>query len=129
MDDPYIVAQGAKYKVVHCKGAKATLAEALRHVKHPDGMRRKLIFQFSRLADGHPMTQLNFPSEGGLPDGSSFNAIKKLPIRAYCWLSAGHPKTFFISHYIYKDFTKLKKKDCDIVCENWKRIEEERDEY
>ncbi len=33
--------------------------------------------------------------------------------------------TYYISHYIYKDFDELQASDTDKVCNNWKRMSED----
>lgn len=90
--------------------------------------------QIQRLADGHPMTKENFPKEGRLPNkpnGDSagyFYAFKRIPVRGYCWRSERLKNTWFISHYVYKDYQKLKAKDTDRLARNWTRIEVDGDE-
>lgn len=75
------------------------------------------------------MSKENFPQEGVLPKqknqsiAKKFNALKRIPIRGYCWLSGIHSNTYFISHYVYKNYDKLKEKDTAIVGKNWIRIE------
>lgn len=119
--------QGKSYKVVHCDGAKESfLNELNKHVpknKHNNYKARMRRLR-ERLADGQRMSNENFPKEGKLPDGSHFRALKKIPLRAYIWLSKKSPKTFYISHYIYKNFDDLKDKDVNKVCSNWRNIEE-----
>jgi hypothetical protein len=128
--------EGEKFKVIHCKGAVESYEESLRHV---DSQKRKsftrsMIIQIQRLADGQRMSKENFPQEGVLPKQKEqsktkkFNALKRIPIRGYCWLSDVHPNTYFISHYVYKDYGKLKDKDTAIVGKNWTRIEVNGDE-
>lgn len=86
-------------------------------------MLRGLVTQIQRLADGFNMSADNFPHEGVLPCGGRYRALKRIPLRAYCWLSKRKSATYYISHYVYKDFDKLKRRDTDIVCDNWKRVE------
>lgn len=68
--------------------------------------------------------QLRFPdhfnTEGILPDGKSFYAIKVGKIRAYGWFSDGE---FWISHYAFKDSRKLGKDDTARVIKNWREQE------
>lgn len=125
------VYEGKASRVVHCKGALESLAEALARVTSKKGgsLVRVLIIQIQRLISGERMSKENFPQEGVLPKavGQSkekhFHAFKKIPIRAYCWSSVKHPNTWFISHYIYKDKDKLDSKDEATVGKNWNRIE------
>lgn len=118
--------KGSKYHIIHCEGA----VESFNHTiaKHPKNKRTLYEAQMTailkRLGDGGMMSNENFPQEGELPDKSHFRALKKIPIRAYIWLSKNTPNTYYISHYIYKDFDKLKKSDIDKVCNNWRKIEE-----
>jgi len=103
--------EGKKFKVTHCIGAVDSLNVALSHVgaKKRDSLIRGLVLQIQRLADGMRMSKENFPQEGDLPKlpgkgkAKKFNALKRLPIRGYCWLSEKHSNTYFISHYVYKD--------------------------
>jgi hypothetical protein len=80
------------------------------------------------------MSKENFPQEGDLPKkagqqkAKKFNALKRIPLRGYCWLSDRHDKTYFISHYVYKNYDALKGSDTNIVGKNWKRIEEDGNE-
>lgn len=128
---------GQKFEVTHCEGAIASFEEAMNHV---DSRKRKsfirgVVMQIGRLADGHRMSKENFPQEGDLPKrpgqqkAKKFNALKRIPIRGYCWLSDKYPNTYFISHYVYKDYDKLKERDTKRVKDNWNRIEVGNDEY
>lgn len=127
---------GEKFTIIHCEGAIESFYSALASVQA--GRRQKftraLIQQITRLADGHRMSQENFPQEGALPNkvgqsgSKKFNALKKIPIRGYCWLSEIHKNTFFISHYIAKKQNKLDPADTNKVGANWRRIEVDGDE-
>jgi len=127
--------QGSKFKVTHCKGAYTTFEESLKSLtlKKADSLKRQMGLQIQRLADGLQMSKEHFPQEGLLPGrpgktAKHFYAFKRLPVRAYCWLSETYPQTYFISHYIYKDYTKLASSETKRVCDNWQRIEENGDE-
>ena len=119
--------QGKAYNVVHCEGAKESFLEELKkHVpknKHKNYIARMRRLR-ERLADGQRMSNENFPKEGQLPDKSHFRALKKIPLRAYIWLSKKSPRTFYISHYVYKNYDNLKERDITRVCGNWKDKEE-----
>jgi len=127
---------GKAYRIVHCKGAKEALEEALMHVeaKKRATFRRGMAQQIQRLADGHRMSSENFPKEGELPkktNGESaghFHAFKRIPVRGYCWRSKRLENTWFISHYVYKDHQKLKARDTERLGKNWTRIEVNGDE-
>ncbi len=86
--------------------------------------------QIERLTRGERMSKQHFAPEGALPKncGKKFYALKRLPIRGYCWLSSTHTSKYFISHYISKDFNKLRAEDISKVHTNWGRIEEQGDE-
>ena len=79
------------------------------------------------LADGG---QLRSPdhwnTEGSLPRGGHFYAIKVDQLRAYGWFSARHPGVFYISHFAFKRGQKLAAADADQVIANWRLIEETR---
>ena len=127
---------GSKFSIKHCKNALESFEDALTHVdsRKMKAFKRQMAMQIQKLADGHRMSKENFPQEGELPclpgkrKGKKFNALKRIPIRGYCWLSDKYPQTYFISHYVYKDYGKLKDKDTTIVGNNWLRIEVNDDE-
>lgn len=126
--------RGQKFRIVHCQGAYESFEKIASRLKSGQANKfaRGLSQQIQRLADGQQMTKENFPKEGKLPNkgGNSkhFRALKRIPVRGYCWLSSRYPNTYFISHYVYKDYGKLDSRDTQIVHRNWKRIEEEGDE-
>lgn len=129
--------QGTKFSLRHCEGAIESFNDALSHLDthKRKSFERGIILQIQRLIDGHRMSKENYPSEGDLPKrkgqskAKKFNALKRKPIRAYCWMSEHHPKKYFISHYVFKNYQKLKGKDTNIIGDNWKRIEVDYDEY
>lgn len=127
---------GSRFTVIHCEAALESLENALAGV---NASKRKslilgLILQIERLANGERMTKENFPQEGDLPKrkgqqkAKKFNALKRKPIRGYCWFSEQIQSTYFVSHYIYKDHGRLKPGDTSRVGANWRRIEEDGDE-
>lgn len=124
--------QGERFLVMHCEGALESLDEAMRHItpsKKVQSLRRNLDMQIARLASGDRMSGENFRTEGNLPkrpgqtSAKKFYALKKIPIRGYCWFSERHPGTIYISHYIYKDFDDLQAEDIDKVGRNWMKVE------
>ncbi|MCS0364941.1 hypothetical protein WMQ59_17890 [Vibrio diabolicus] len=124
---------GTKNRVVHCKGAIKTYEQSLTKVQSGKrrSLTRQLILQIERLARGERMSSQNFAAEAALPNasgGKKFYALKKIPIRGYCWQSSNRPSTYYISHYISKDFQKLRDKDTQIVHNNWTRVEVHGDE-
>ena len=118
---------GTKFKIIHCDDANKSLNEALKRVPQHTKRVQQAKFErlIARLGDGKRMPDATFPTEAELPDKSKFKAIKKLPLRAYLWLSKKYRNTYFISHYIYKDKQKLSPKDTAIVIKNWRIKEEE----
>ena len=128
--------QGVKYTVVHCKGALKSYKKALNSVdaRKKKKFTRQIILQIKRLADGKTMSRENFPREGILPKrvgqhtAKNFYALKRIPIRGYCWKSDSVVSTYFISHYINKNYDNLKDSETEKVCSNWKRIEVNEDE-
>jgi len=135
-DKPEDKHEGSKFTVIHCNGALGSYIDALNHVnvKKRKAFTRGMIQQIARLAEGHRMSKANFPQEGGLPKrkgqhrAKKFNALKRIPIRGYCWLSEKYKNTYFISHYVFKDYDDLKESDTNKVGTNWRRIEEKGDE-
>ena len=128
--------KGKRYEVIHCEGALDSFREALGRVLKgkAKSLTQKMAMQIQRLANGEEMSKENFPSEGILPAlpgqqrSKKFHALKKIPIRGYCWQSDRVPNTWFISHYIYKDKQGLDNRDIEKVGRNWRRIEEDSDE-
>ena len=123
--------KGSKFTVIHCKGAVDSYYEALKSVdtrKH-DRFTRAMIIQIKKLANGGRMSKENFPQEADLPKKvgqqhtKKFNALKRLPLRGYCWLSEKYENTYYISHYVHKAKGKLDKRDTAKVRNNWKKIE------
>ena len=135
-DKPKDDYQGSKFTIIHCKKALDSYSEALNSVNanKRKSFTRRIIQQIERLADGGRMSRENFPQEGDLPKrkgqqrAKKFNALKRIPIRGYCWLSDRHKNTYFISHYVYKDYDDLRESDTSKVGANWRRIEENGDE-
>jgi hypothetical protein len=64
-----------------------------------------------------------FNTEGELPDGSRFYAIKVGKVRAYGWYSNRHKGIFFVSHFAFKKGQKLSSKDTNEVVRNWRAEE------
>jgi|TARA_R100000501_G_C2560403_1_gene71301 hypothetical protein len=128
---------GGRFRVVHCDGAVESYWEALKHVKagKAKSFTNRMIAQIKRLAEGQPMSQGSFPKEGELPKQPGqqrtkhFYALKRIPIRGYCWRSKTRPDTYFISHYVYKDYDDLADRDIQKVGNNWRRVEEDGDDY
>jgi hypothetical protein len=118
--------KGAKYRIIHCEGARESFkAELDKHVpksKH-ESYKARMVAIIKRLGDGHAMSNENFPKEGELPDKSHFRALKKIPLRAYVWQSKKTAETYYISHYVYKNYDKLKESDTKKVCDNWRALE------
>jgi phage-related protein len=92
-------------------------------------MKRGLAMQLDKLAKGEKLSTENFAPEGNLPSGKKFFALKKLPIRGYCWFSQSNKGVVYISHYVHKKTQKLSEADINKVASNWKRIEEQGYEY
>lgn len=117
---------GSKFVVTHCHGALDSFCEAIGRIsgKPAKVMEAKIIAQIKRLADGKALSRDSLAIEDSLPNDKKFLAIKKVPIRGDLWLSSKHRATYFISHYTYKDFQKLRQSDKDRVISNWRKIEE-----
>jgi hypothetical protein len=62
-------------------------------------------------------------TEGELPNGKHFYAIKAGDLRGYGWFSDKHKGVFYISHFAFKQGQKLSKKNAGRVAKNWRRIE------
>jgi len=94
----------------------------------PKGKRGGIYARFialrNYLADGN---QLRSPdrwnTEGDLPDGKHFYAIKVDKIRAYGWFSTRHTGVFYISHFTKKRGQKLAAEDTKRVVSSWRKEE------
>lgn len=125
--------EGECHTVIHCEGALKSLAVAIKSVSPTKKQKRMIIslrLQIERLSSGKRTPDLSVRKEGLLPSyegkpAKNFWAIKKIPIRGYYWESERVFMTYFISHYIYKDFDELQDSDVTKVCNNWDRIERE----
>jgi len=85
----------------------------------------KLVARRNLFADG---VQLRSPdhwnTEGTLPNGRHFYAIKADKVRAYGWFSVRDRGVFYVSHYAFKRGQKLAAEDTNRVTANWRTIEE-----
>jgi len=63
-------------------------------------------------------------TEGDLPDGKHFYAIKAGKLRAYGWFSARYKGVFYVSHFAFKKGPKLAAEDTHRVIRSWRQIEE-----
>lgn len=128
---------GDCYKVIHCSGALESLKKAIRSVtpaKKQKSMVVSIRLQIERLGSGMRTPDLSVRKEGMLPSyngkkAKHFWALKKIPIRGYFWESERCHMSFYISHYIYKDFDELRDSDTQKVHNNWDRIERGLDDY
>lgn len=125
------VFKGECHTVVHCNGALKSLTSSLKSVtpaNKQSSMMASIQVQIERLASGKRSADLSVRKEGMLPSyngkpAKNFWAIKRIPIRGYFWESERVDMTYFISHYIYKDFDALHDSDVTKVRNNWDRIE------
>jgi len=102
--------------------------EAIGHLSVKPGQVEKVYAQmfakFKRLSNGERLRNPDhFNTEGDLPNGKHFYAVKTGKIRAYGWYSDRHKGVFVVSHFIYKQGEKLSNADKKRVQNNWKRIE------
>jgi hypothetical protein len=118
--------QGKRLTIRYCHGAAESLVEVLESLpakKHPACL-AQLVARRNQLAEvGQLRSPDHWNTEGNLPQGSKFYAIKAGKIRAYGWFSDKHKGVFYISHFIYKDTQKLDKSDLNRVCNNWRKVE------
>lgn len=79
------------------------------------------------LADRGPLrVPDHWNTEGTLPDGSQFYALKAGPLRAYGWFSSRFKGVFFISHFAFKRGQKIARQDAARVIRNWRAVEDDR---
>jgi hypothetical protein len=126
--------QGKKFTIIHCRGAIDSYNSALIGVeaRKRASYTRTLISQINRLAAGDKQSANSFPFESEFSSSSGlkikFRCLKRIPLRGYCWLSNKNKNTYYISHYVFKDYQKLNPKDTKKVKINWIRIEEGNDD-
>ncbi|MDZ7825666.1 MAG: hypothetical protein U5R48_06225 [Gammaproteobacteria bacterium] len=113
----------ARVQVRWCDGAEETFNEALDKAcsgnpKRIQTFRDRVARYIERLETGQQLSAANFPHEGYLPNGHPFYAIKKIPIRLYCWFSRTKPGVLFISHAYYK---KQQKRPPDQAAQVYRR--------
>ncbi|MEL3925757.1 hypothetical protein V1481_20700 [Aeromonas enteropelogenes] len=118
--------KGAKISLRHCIGVQVSLEAAVNAI--PEHEKRATFAQFVARRDyliehGNLRAPEKMNTEGNLPDGSNFYAIKAHDLRAYGWFSKRHKGVFYISHFICKKRKKLLKADTARVAENWRGIE------
>lgn len=103
-----------------------SLREALTHIdsrKH-DSFKARFVALSRYFADEAPLRVPDrWNTEGELPDGKHFYAIKADRIRAYGWFSSQEPGVFYISHFAFKKGAKLAEEDTNRVRRNWRKIE------
>ena len=120
---------GSKYTVRHCQGARESIEAIVKKVnRKKETLENSVSLVIEHLANGLRLPKTRYRSEGNLPSQKKFYALKAGKIRGYCWLSQRKKNTIFISHYIFKAQDKLNGKDTNLVCDNWKRIEENGDD-
>jgi hypothetical protein len=93
---------GSKYRIIHCAGTFESFDDAIaKHSKDKrDLYKAQMTAIIKRLGDGGRMTNEIFPQEGELSDKSHFRPLKKIPIRAYIWLSKKSLIFFFFNFWI-----------------------------
>lgn len=130
--------RGVRLTVRYCEQAPAeadpeswqppSWQEALQHIpaKKHDGIKAKMAARRDTLANRSLLRSPNhWNTEGKLPDGKHFYAIKADKVRAYGWFSVRHKGVFYISHFAYKKGQKLAQSDTNRVIANWRQIENE----
>lgn len=110
----------ARIQVRWCEGAEETFNEALGRAcsgnrKKIQTFRDRIDRYIERLETGQRLSAENFPHEGHLPNEHSFYAIKRIPIRLYCWFSRTQPGVLYISHAYYKKRQKRPADQADQV--------------
>lgn len=104
-----------------------SLLEALGHMPESKGKNVMATMTARRkyLADqGLLRAPDHWNTEGDLPNGKRFYAIKAGRLRAYGWFSDKFKGVFFVSHFAFKKGQKLTKEDTRLVIRNWREIEE-----
>jgi len=118
---------GSHFTIEFCDGSQNSFNLAIARIA-PVIKRKKyeaiMFTLLNNLSNAKRLAKGTNVKEGVLPDKSNFRALKKIPIRCYFWCSKKHKNRIFISHFIYKDFDKLDKKDTQKVVKNWREYEE-----
>lgn len=126
---------GERFTVVLCDGALESFQNALSSVpkRKRKSLTNRMIAQIDRLANGDGLSKAHFPKEAKLPakkgkNAKDFYALKRIPIRGYCWFSETEPSTIYISHFVFKDQDRLSGSDTQTVHSNWWKYEVESNE-
>ena len=101
--------------------------EAIAHIQEnkQKNVTAQMAVRRQQLADRGQLRSPDYwNTEGELPTGKKFYAIKVAKIRAYGWFSNRHKGVFYISHFAFKKGQKLDPADTRRVIENWRQIEE-----
>jgi hypothetical protein len=89
-----------------------------------EGIAAKMVARRRILANERRLRSPDYwNTEGELPSGKHFYAIKADRIRAYGWFAEREKGVFWISHFAFKKGQKLASADANRVIENWRRIE------
>jgi len=84
----------------------------------------QMFTRLQKLADGGQLRSPDhFNTEGNLPNGKRYYAVKAGKIRAYGWYSDRHKGVFYVSHFAFKQGKKLSRPDDQQVQGNWHQIE------
>lgn len=102
-----------------------SLSDALQGLPQKQAVRLRAALEalIDRRRNQLPMADGSWVSEGTLKDGTRFYAIKKLPIRCYCWVAGD---TLCVSHFVEKKWPKLRASDVDRVQASWQRWRDDR---
>lgn len=114
--------KGSMLTIHHCEGAVDSLINCLTKftVSKQRSLLNSLHIQMMKIANGHRLSKETFAPEGILSSGNKYYAFKKIPIRGYCFYSKHSNKCIYVSHYLYKDYDKLKSSTTKKVESNFK---------
>lgn len=126
LDKDFLI-EGEKLNIVSLKGAGKSFSEAMEKVSPLKRQQSTAVRLDERLKHLANTRSLKVPDqynvECDLPEGGKCYAVKAHKIRAYGWFSKVKPHHFIISHYVYKNYPKMKKADKNLIEANYKKFE------
>lgn len=117
---------GKVFTIKFCNGAQDSFIQASSRISPVQKRTKsiaKMLSLLTRISNGEKLAAGEIVTEAKLPSKKKFKALKKIPIRCYFWYSDTYQNVIFVSHFIYKDFNDLDKRDIERVCENWRNME------
>jgi hypothetical protein len=122
--------EGEAYALKHCDKADKSYDKEIQHVAPTRKQERFQTFfrkTYERVTTGQRLSSDSVAREAAIKGTAglsskgdmNFYAFKKLPMRSYFWYSPYREKLIFVSHYKFKNYTKLDSTDTEKVKNNF----------